>query len=272
MRSKITGFIALTGVFVFSAFISTQTVLGQDESEIVGSKGCGMCHKPEKAQWDGHAHAAVKTECETCHGPGHKHAAAGPKTLRELKKEKKDMLIVVNKTSEACGECHSQTDDKSVAMVSDLLIQGQQQYTEMLYNKKAKLKMTCVMCHDAHASVTAEDGMKRNCLDCHKGKYKVEIKIAAMKDLSCESCHMPYADKGASEEKIGEYVKGDVRSHIFGITADPDYKLNNGGKANLNADGFARLTVEQTCYACHKTGEASDKSRAELLNMAAKIH
>ena len=142
----------------------------------------------------------------------------------------------------------------------------------MLYNKKTKLKMTCVMCHDAHASVTEEDGIKRKCLDCHKGKYKVEIKIKAMADLSCEECHMPFASKDASEEKIGEYVKGDARSHIFGISADPAYKLNDGGKAKLNADGFARLTVEQTCYACHKTGDASDKSREELLKMSKKVH
>jgi len=272
MKSKITAFLVLAGVFAVSAMLSTTTVYSQDENELVGSKGCGMCHKAEKKQWDEHKHAAIECECETCHGPGHKHAAAGPKNLREMKKKKEDMLIIVNKKSEACGECHAQTDDKSVAMVSDLLIQGQQQYTEMLYNKKAKLKMTCVMCHDAHASVSGEDGIKRKCLDCHKGKYKVEIKIDAMKDLSCEQCHMPYASKNISQETVGEYVKGDVRSHIFGISVDPAYVLNDGGKAKLNDEGFARLTVEQTCYACHKSGEASDKSKEELLKAAAKIH
>lgn len=272
MKPKTTARLILVGVFAFSAMMSAHTVYSQNAEELVGSKGCGMCHKPEKAAWDKHKHASIKCECETCHGPGHKHAAAGPKNLQEMKKKKESLLIEVNKKSEACGECHSQTDDKSVAMVSDLLIKGQQQYTEMLYNKKAKLKMTCVMCHDAHASVSEEAGIKRKCLDCHKGKYKVDIKIAAMADLSCEDCHMPYADKLNNEEKVGEYVKGDVKSHIFGISADPAYKLNNGGKAALNADGFARLTVEQTCYACHKSGKASDLSRDELLEMAAKIH
>jgi len=273
MKSKTITRLVLAGVFAASAFISTHTVHSQDDSELVGSKGCGMCHKEEKAQWDEHKHAAIKCECETCHGPGHKHAAAGPKNLREWKKKKQDMLIIVNKTSETCGECHSQTDDKSIALESDFMVKGQQQYTEMLYNKKAKMKMTCVMCHDAHATVSSEDGIKRACLVCHKGKFKVEIKIAAMADLSCEACHMPLAAKGTKVEKVGEYEKGDVRSHIFGITTDPDYKLNDGtGKAKINEDGFARLTVEQTCYACHKTGAASDMNRKQLLSMGKKIH
>jgi hypothetical protein len=142
----------------------------------------------------------------------------------------------------------------------------------MLYNKKTKFKMTCIMCHDPHATVSSEAGITRKCLDCHKGKFKVEIKIAAMKDLTCEACHMPFASKNVSEEKIGEYVKGDVKSHVFGISTDPSYTINDGGKARLNADGFARLTVEQTCYACHKTGQASDINRERLLDMAAKIH
>ena len=262
----------LSGVFAVCAILSNPVVHSQNEDEYVGSKGCGLCHKVEKAKWDKHKHAQIEHGCEVCHGPGHKHAAVGPKELRKLKKKKKDLFIVVNKKSEACGECHKKTDDKSVAMVSDVLIAGQQQYTEMLYNKKAKLKMTCVMCHDVHASTSTDEGIKRECLDCHKGKYKVEIKIAAMADLSCEDCHMPYADKLNKEEKIGDYVKGDSRSHVFGITADGDYAINEGGKAAINDDGFVRLTVEQTCYACHKTGKAQDMNRDELLAAAAKMH
>ncbi len=272
MRKLMKSALLVTVVFAAGAMLSNTAVLGQSEDEYVGSKGCGMCHKEEKAAWDKHKHAQVERGCESCHGPGHKHAAAGPKTLRDLKKKKEDLFIVVDKKSEACGECHKQTEDKSVVMVSDVLIKGQQQYPEMLYNKKAQFKMTCIMCHDAHASVSTEEGIKRACLDCHKGKYAVEIKIAAMSDLSCEDCHMPYADKLNSQETIGKYVKGDVRSHVFGISTDGDYSINNGGKAALNDDGFIRLTVEQTCYACHQSGAHQEIPRAELLHASERIH
>jgi len=273
MKSMKMTLLLVACVFAFAALISAPAVFSQAEDEYVGSKSCGMCHKDEKAQWDKHKHASVETGCESCHGPGQKHAALGAKKLVELQKEKGDMMIVIDKKPEACGVCHKLTEDKSITMFSDFLVNGQQQYTEMLYNKKTKFKVTCLMCHDSHANTSTDEGIKRECLDCHRGKFKVEIKIAAMADLSCESCHMPYADRNAADKKIGEYHKGDVRSHIFGISTDPDYKLNAGsGKAALNGDGFARLTVEQTCYACHKTGEAHDMNRKEMLSMAQKVH
>jgi len=281
MKTSMTAKLLVACVFLSSALVSTQLFSSQGKGkggggaggELVGSKGCGLCHKPEKKLWDEHKHSAVKCECETCHGPGHKHAAAGPKKLRSLKKKKKNTFITVNKKMEACGECHKVNDDDTISLVSDFIIEGNQQYTEMLYNKKKKFKMNCVMCHDPHASVTSKEGIKRKCLDCHKGKFKVEVKIEAMSGLSCEDCHMPYAVKNESVEKIGDYVKGDARSHIFGISVDPDYKLNDGsGKAKLNDEGFARLTVEQTCYACHKTGKAPDMSREALLEKAKTIH
>lgn len=267
-------------VFILASLLSAHNVFSQADKGFVGVKACMTCHPVKGVKneetlkiWGDHKHSNLDRGCEACHGPGAEHSALGPKQLLDLKKKKGDLKITVNRKSELCGECHKQTDDKSIALVSDVLVKGQQQYTEMLYNKKATLKMTCVMCHDAHASSNTDEGIKRKCLDCHKGKYMVEVKIAAMSDLSCEDCHMPYAGKNASDETKGGYTKGDVRSHIFGISADPKYKLNDGaGHAKLNSDGYARLTVEMTCYACHKTGKAPDMTREQLLKSAAKIH
>ena len=280
MKPKSTIYLFVAVVFVLSALLSIYAGYSQEETGYIGVEECLKCHpikkkKKEKTieKWKDNAHSKLKLGCEACHGPGKEHVELGPKKLTELQKKKGDLKIVVNKKSELCGECHKRSRDNSILLYSDDMIKGNQQYTEMLYNKKVKLKMTCIMCHDAHAGTKSEEGIKRKCLDCHKGKFKVEIKIPAMADLSCESCHMPYANRNSSDTMVKEYHKGDALSHIFGISVDPDYKLNDGkDHVALNEDGFARLTVEMTCYACHKSGEARDMSREEMLEKAEKIH
>ncbi|MFC1693972.1 hypothetical protein ACFL1R_10750 [Candidatus Latescibacterota bacterium] len=275
MKPKVVGLLLMALVFCVSAMLSSPVVLSQAQDEYVGSKGCGMCHKAIKELFDKHAHAKLAHGCEDCHGPGHEHAATGPKNLRELKKNKGDLKIISHNKSEMCGMCHKRNKDNTLSLFSDDLVLSKQQYTEMLINKKAKFKFNCVMCHDPHATVKSKEGIKRACLDCHKAKFKKDVKIKAMAGLSCEDCHMPYAGRKASDTMVKGYHKGDERSHIFGISADPDYKLNDGSKkAALNKDGFARLTVEMTCYACHKTGTggAPDMSREVLLDRADKIH
>lgn len=213
--------------------------------------------------------------CEACHGPGLEHSALGAKEMEDMKKKDKkaDLKIIMSRKSEVCGQCHKINEDDKVTVVADDLIRNEQQYSEMKYNKHAKFKVTCVACHNPHASSTSKEGFNRKCLDCHKGKFAMPVEIAAMKGLSCEDCHMPYAVRGGYDSMVKGYHKGDTRAHIFGITSDPNYKLDDGtGHIALNADGHARLTVEMTCYACHQSGEASEKDRTELLAMAKKIH
>ena len=212
--------------------------------------------------------------CETCHGPGHEHILV--KNKRDLKKKDKkaDLKIIVGKSSEMCGECHKRNDEKKmINVVSPELTQSRQQYSELMASKKALMRVRCVDCHDPHSSSRGEAGFVRACEDCHKGKFAMPVKIAAMQDLECTECHMPRSARGAFDEMVGEYHLGDTVNHIFGITDDPNYKLDDGtGHATINSDGFARLTVEMTCYACHQSGEASTKSRAELLDHMKEVH
>jgi len=211
--------------------------------------------------------------CEGCHGPGSEHSKIDIKELQKLKKAKGDLKIAKSKKSELCGECHKRDDGNKLKLFSGDLVMNEQQYTEMKLNKKTKFKMKCLDCHDSHISSMTDKGIKMKCLDCHKGKYKIEVKIKAMSNLSCEDCHMPYAIRGAYDTMIQDYHQGDTRSHIFGISADPDYKLDDGsGYAALNEEGFARMTVEMTCGACHQSGKRHNMTRDELLKMAKKIH
>ena len=222
MKTKLILSVIVTAVFVTSSFLSSLTVYSQEKG-YMGIEGCGECHKNEKKLVDGHIHAKLKHACEECHGPGQMHADIGAKKLQALKKKKGDLKIIVNKKSELCGECHKNM------------------FAELSLNKHAKFKVTCGACHDTHASSKSKEGFKRQCLDCHKGKFKVEVKIAAMSDITCKDCHMAVAGKRSVP-------------HIFGISSDPDYKLYDDKKKPIvNEEGFARLTVDMTCVTCHKS-------------------
>ena len=263
--------VGLTGVLMNS------TSFSQEQNEYVGQAGCAMCHPDQAKQYEGNAHAALPHSCEECHGPGHLHAAAGPANLRKMQEEKKSLLINVPKTYADCGSCHKRNEDLSITMVSDFVLQSSQEYPEMMQNMHSDpvaRGMNCTYCHSPHIPVNAEKGMKRSCKACHTGKtYGMEIAIEGMKGLACEDCHMPMAVTKGQAETTGEYQHGDIRSHLFGISVDPAYKISDGsGKALKNADGKVQMTVEMACYPCHKTGKSTDMTREALLQWAAKVH
>lgn len=209
--------------------------------------------------------------CEACHGPGRKHVALNKK--RDIKKEGGDLKIVSHRESDMCGTCHTRTDNNNIIVVADDLIMNYQQYSELMRSRKAKFKISCVSCHNPHATSKGGVGITSRCADCHMGKNKKNVKIRAMADLACTDCHMPLAARGAYDTMVTGYHRGDIHSHMFGISVDPDYRLNDGsGHVSLTKEGFARLTVEMTCYACHKSGVAHDMPREEMLDMAKRIH
>jgi hypothetical protein len=129
-KVKLTVAIMLALTFTLALVIGI--VAQQDEAEYVGSKKCRMCHNKEYKAWSKSPHATnfevvkvvgKETEgeclkchttgydassgkyaeesagCESCHGPGGKHAAKG------LKKEERKALMSELKPG-VCQECH----------------------------------------------------------------------------------------------------------------------------------------------------------------------
>ncbi len=276
----------ILGAVLVSSGILSGSFAASGQNKYVGTASCAACHPQEKKAYDTNAHSkatgGLETEdgigCEACHGPGQTHVAIGAAKLTGLKKEKGDLKILGssnNQNMEMCKTCHTKTDNNSIMLAANDLIVDLQEYSELTHSVKAKFKVTCTMCHDAHINIKEKGGIKRTCLVCHTGKFKVEINIKPMAaaGISCENCHMPYAVRKNSDTMVKGYHKGDTLSHIFGISVDPKYTLNDGTKhASITKDGLARLTVEMTCYACHKTGVGPDMPREELLKNAAKIH
>ena len=209
--------------------------------------------------------------CESCHETGAQHNEL--KLKNKIAEKDGDLKITVDTSAEQCGTCHIRTDSKTLLLTHSDLVESRQQYTELKLGKHDLFKVTCVFCHEPHAGAKSEWGMTRKCLDCHKGRFAKEVKISAMQGLQCVDCHMPNAARGAYDSMVGNYHQGDTKSHLFGISTDENYVLDDGsGKATLTEDGLARLTVEMTCFRCHQSGGARERTREQLLKAATRVH
>ncbi|MFC1584676.1 cytochrome c3 family protein [Fibrobacterota bacterium] len=149
-------------------------------------------------------------QCEACHGAGSYHVASeGLVPMR------------VDRSSDACGKCHSRGDGK-ILPIEGGYMQNHTQYNELMNSKKAT--MDCVDCHDPHSSVRYDNsasgtGIHTGCETCHQETaehfdwYDLHDGIVP----GCESCHMPQI--GLSAKAFSEFI-GDVKTHLFRIKAD----------------------------------------------------
>lgn len=208
--------------------------------------------------------------CESCHGPGGQHYKL--KNKKTIKQEGGTLKILIDKRAEMCGTCHNRNRDNSINIVAGDLLQSRQQYSELMGSLKGKENMTCVSCHDPHGTSSKSINFTQSCIDCHEENEK--IKIESMDHVTCIDCHMPFVVSGAYDTKVKNYHRGDSRSHLFGISNDPNYTMINDKikQAVADKDEIVRLTVEMACYSCHQSGEAKNLTRNELLKSMKNIH
>jgi len=229
---------------------------------------CGACHTtgwgevtdvysphyintfPEKYYEEG-------VRCEACHGPGSVHMSNSSAES-----------IVVDASSELCGQCHKSSENNSIMADGNFIGIGQQ-YEEWYSSDHSEEGITCVGCHDPHASAVHEtapgEGVKE-CSSCHADK-NADNHFA--KDIACTVCHMPKSVKVALEENA---YTGDASSHIFKISTDASYFMFSGdGLVNKDGEG---LSLDYVCYQCHKdesgAGGKNSKRSMEVLSQKAK--
>jgi len=265
------------GLFLFAAVIVAGTLPGYSVT-FVGSQACEECHSPEYNQYLRHSHGQSKGPlpdetgigCEACHGPGVNHVYYTIEELSAMAEESLDLQIVVYPDMKTCGGCHGTVEETTIKLASDHLIQHMQSYNELVH-AGGMSSNTCITCHNPHISSKLPKGINVSCAHCHP---QVSVNIPQMAEqVACLDCHMPFAVSAGTGTMVNEYQKGEYRSHLFGISVDPAYRLNDGsGNAALDGDGSAQLTVDMTCAACHQTDEAPAFSREQLLENAPKVH
>jgi hypothetical protein len=227
---------------------------------------CGECHTTGYAT-QGHQDdlegiigtwAFPGIQCEACHGPGSRHVE-DPQGIR----------MVVDRTSQACGDCHGRGNPAQIE-ASEGFEQHYQQYDD-LYNSK-HFSISCVTCHDPHASALYEEpdvnptkGISQVCESCHWLQDQLQNSRLHM-DFDCVDCHMPLMAKSAQGNL--DIFTGDVRSHQFSINPDPD-------APQFNEDGnqvMPYLTLQYACGHCHNGTVASERSFDRMARLAGTFH
>lgn len=218
-------------------------------------------------------------QCEACHGPGSNHV---PNTAA------RDAFV--DTSARFCGECHNRpfNSDGSVIQAAGGFIKHHEQYPELLASG-AHAAFDCVTCHDPHVSVVydRENALRQTCQDCHPSQSMAFHNGATFvrgdytEQLSCESCHMPFVTRSASnasEDVVGELGRmGDTRTHIFRI--DPSQSdfttMFNQDMSEVAKDGNgqAAVTLDFVCLRCHNgIGNAFELTLRSASAIAADLH
>ena len=152
-----------------------------EKAEYVGTETCASCHVKQNQEFQHSTHARialtkgdVKAQgCESCHGPGSLHVAAGGG---------KGVGGIINprKNPEACFACH--TDKKM-------------EFRLPYHHPVLEGKMSCVDCHSPHGddvrpwSATSMKDVNEACFKCHKEQRGPFVWEHEALREGCTTCH-----------------------------------------------------------------------------------
>ncbi len=206
----------------------------------VGKDSCVTCHEPQKAGYENSLHhkaadprspEALKS-CETCHGPGSKHAE-DPATnkLRKFSTLSADETTAVCATCHTSGEhalwagskheargvscttCHSvhnpkgekqlkaETQPKLCATCHQQIVNKLSRFNHMPVRED---KMACSSCHNTHGSANVKmlktgTTVDQACTSCHAEKRGPYLWEHAPVANACVTCHDPH---GSNNERM----------------------------------------------------------------------
>lgn len=209
-------------------------VRADETTDIVGDKTCATCHGSQADSLTKNIHSKAGyfggdgAACETCHGPGARHAKSG------------QAADIVNPSkargetaSLACVGCHG----------------GRQTLQHWAGSTHESMGVGCVGCHSVHGN---QPGMLKavsqldTCIDCHKEQraYLRKRSTHPLRDathidgagqMACSSCHNPH---------------GSVAEHLIAANSvnDKCYECHQEKKAPVLWEHSA---VKESCLNCH---------------------
>lgn len=160
-----------------------------------GIVGCFECHStgpvgvgPENVLRP----TELGVRCESCHGPGVGHAAAGDRALIT-----NPANLDANQQNEFCGKCHrppaAQNEQPDWNYVWN--VRHQPLYlAESNCFTRSEGALSCLTCHEPHAAARNFDSRFYNnkCVSCHKeGRREPAAVCRNDPPSNCVSCHMP---------------------------------------------------------------------------------
>jgi DmsE family decaheme c-type cytochrome len=228
-------------------------------AELAGSQMCQTCHEDMFNAFAKNPHYVVETDkkrgwagsaCESCHGPGGKHAeSVSPGDIRQPAKLKPQ------DASRICLTCH----------------RNQTTHTGRLNSSHAKNQVSCTACHAIHKNGPANlvprrpDEISKQCASCHANvwasfqkPYKHRLPEGAM---SCVDCHNPH---GSTLARSIQTTRAD----------EPACVKCHGDKAGPFPFEHAPVRLEG-CGACHEAhGSANPRmlTRSQVRFVCMECH
>lgn len=153
-------------------------------ANFVGNRACMDCHSNYVRSFAVSPHGRIafsdapqraESGCESCHGPGSKHVAAGGG---------RSHIVNPGKNPAACLECHLHT---------------RAEFNLPHHHPVAEGRMNCVQCHDPHgadimktAGGLAMARVNQTCAACHREQTRPMVfEHEAMRE-GCATCHNPH--------------------------------------------------------------------------------
>jgi predicted CXXCH cytochrome family protein len=186
---------AATVVLLNSCASFSGTVLAPPKVEgatYVGDKACADCHDKITRVFPASPHARLRLTdgqmpgqqgCESCHGPGSKHIAAGGGRGK--------FIVNPGKQPETCFQCHLSENAQFHLPQHHPVLEG---------------KMSCVDCHDPHGhdimkprGGLAMARVNESCGTCHREQTKPHVFEHAALREGCTACHSPH---GSVNQKL----------------------------------------------------------------------
>lgn len=184
---------AAVGLILSSCSTLEHTVVSPPsipDAVFVGNRACFDCHTNYVRSFPASPHARIHVEdarmagqsgCESCHGPGSKHIAAGGGRGR--------FIVNPGKDAAACFNCHLETHAEFSLPQHHPVVEG---------------KMNCVQCHDPHGMDIMKPAgglmMARSnetCAQCHREQARPRVFEHSALREGCTVCHQPHGSINA---------------------------------------------------------------------------
>ena len=278
-------------------------------AEFVGSTTCQACHEDIFNGFQKNPHEVVETDkkrgfvnnaCESCHGPGSKHAesasAADIRQPAKLKPSQADRICLtchqnqpthvgrINsshaKDQVSCVACHSvhkngphglvprkQTEINTLCASchSEVWASFQRPYKHRL----PEGAMSCVDCHNPHGGSVLPRGLQTTkanepgCFQCHGDKAgPFAFEHAPVRLEGCAACHQPHgsANPRMLTRPQVQYLCLECHSNLPTPTPPANGTLGTAGPAFHDL----RSPRFQNCNLCHQKIHGSNVNRAFL--------
>ena len=282
-------------VFATLGMLALVTSARAQQPGYAGSEACVTCHEDIGKAFEKNPHHAVENTCESCHGPGAKHAESttaadirNPAKLAPADTDRGCLTCHLNKPTHvgriqssharnlvACTSCHKVHADgpfgsvaRKPAAINEQCAGCHQnvlaQFQRPFKHRVPENAMSCTDCHNPHGSfrpgmLQTVAGNEPGCFKCHgdkRGPFTFEH--APVRFEGCWSCHEPH---GSANPRM--LIRQEVRLVCLECHANLPNSTNTRAAIGVVPPAFHDLRSPQfrNCTVCHQKIHGSHVDR-----------